>query len=121
MARRKKINPPKRLRLRLPPPRIASLLKRVKVVGPKKCWEWDGHTDEHGYGQVSIGGRAMWVHRVFYAVFVRSIAEGREIDHRCRNHSCCNPHHLKQRTVASNRSAGNRERSRCTGGEEIPF
>jgi hypothetical protein len=123
MKKGKKINPAKRLRLRLAPPALMRLLTKVKVDPDTGCWEWLGHRDRHGYGQAKIAGRAMWVHRVFYAVFVRSISDGREIDHGCHNPCCCNPAHLKQQTVARNRASGNRHRAAVAVADEgvAPF
>jgi len=74
---------------------IKRLMARV-VVGPGGCWIWTGYTDSQGYGQISVRGKPMWVHRVTYAIFKQSLREGDEIDHKCSNSSCCNPMHLRR-------------------------
>lgn len=88
---------------------IRFLSKVLLVPGRLRtpCWEWTGYRDENGYPQVKLHGRAWWAHRVSYALFIRTISEGREIDHRCRNPSCVNPAHLRARgRVAHARDSG---------------
>src|SRR3712207_4151025 len=96
-VRVKKINPPKRLRLRLNPHELMRLLVNVTVDRHRGCWLLDGHKNENGYGQVKLHGRAQWAHRVFYAVFVRTLPSGREVNHACHNPSCVCPWHLRRK------------------------
>lgn len=67
------------------------------------CWHWMGYKDLKGYGQVHWRGQARWVHRLTYAAFIGPIADRLQIDHTCRNPSCCNPAHLEAVTALENR------------------
>lgn len=64
----------------------------VDVLG---CWVWQNACNSKGYGQVSICGKVRSTHRVAYELLVGSIPAGLHLDHRCRNHPCCNPAHLE--------------------------
>jgi hypothetical protein len=107
--RRKKINPPVRLRLCRKPNVLARFLAMVEE-NEDGCWIWSGHTDPNGYGQFKVGGRAVWAHRAAYALFRRTIAAGREIDHHRRKcqPGCVNPWHLKERSPLANATDGGR-------------
>ncbi len=73
---------------------------RVDANGP--CWLWLGHTNGHGYAQVKIGGRAIYVHRHAWELLVGPIPQGMELDHLCRVRHCVNPDHLEVVTHAEN-------------------
>jgi hypothetical protein len=120
--RRRKINPPLGLSLRLLPDELMRILGRVKVVRHNRwtCWEWQGHRDHNGYGQVKLRSRARWVTRVVYASFRGRIRHGREIDHVCHNTSCINPWHLRCKTSLENAREGGRFRHTAMA-EEPPF
>lgn len=70
-----------------------------KIVVDKKtnCWNWIGGKDQQGYGQGFYKGKRERVHRVIYALYKGKIPRGKifQLDHLCRNHSCCNPSHLE--------------------------
>ena len=73
-------------------------------VAPNGCWEWNRARDDLGYGRtwdVSLY-RMTEAYRLVYRLFVGPIPDGLEIDHRCRNPSCVNPHHLEPVTHAEN-------------------
>jgi hypothetical protein len=106
--KRRKINPACRLRLVPTPDLLLRFLAKVRVNDLTGCWQWTAHCDEDGYPQIKIDGKAMWAHRVSYAVFVRVIPSGLEIDHRCLNTSCVNPAHLRRMTKAGNVADRNR-------------
>jgi hypothetical protein len=82
---------------------LTRLLAKIKE-DDHGCWVWGGYTDRHGYGQIRIEGRSLWVHRATYAIFKRSIPDGYEIDHKCKNPSCCNPAHLRAVEMKKNRA-----------------
>lgn len=80
-----------------PGPKRTPLIDRVLRLVKKTeagCWEWQGKTNNNGYGQIGAGGKYgadLLVHRVTYEHFVGPIAPGLDIDHKCRNRLCCNP------------------------------
>lgn len=59
------------------------------------CWEWGAYRNEKGYGQVRRNRRAILTHRYAWELLVGPIPPKMRIDHRCRNHACCNPDHLE--------------------------
>ncbi len=89
------------------------------------CWIWTGTKNEDGYGLVHLGGKREYVHRVMYQMFVGPVNNNRELDHLCRNPSCCNPLHLEAVSSRENSIRGNhplfvihRER-RCRKGHDL--
>lgn len=68
------------------------------------CWVWQGSKDRSGYGHVRVDHRTLYTHRVVYEVMVEDIPAGLQLDHLCRNRSCCNPEHLEPVTLAVNAS-----------------
>jgi hypothetical protein len=84
------------------------LLASGKVVKMESgCWEWTGKTGKlpdgrRGYGKVSVNGKQVPAHRVFYLAFVGPIPDGLVMDHTCINRPCVNPDHLRAVTVRIN-------------------
>ena len=74
------------------------------------CWLWSGY-EEDGYGRIRIEGSLQYVHRAAYVAFVRPLAEGETVDHKCRNTLCCNPKHLQSKTLSENVALGNADRT----------
>lgn len=75
-----------------------SLLERIRarvIVTASACWEWQGSTNGNGYGEIRIKQRKHYVHRLTVELTRGPIADGMDIDHLCRNRSCCNPDHLE--------------------------
>lgn len=101
-----KLSPPTSCRIPFSPALVRRFLSRLEHSGG--CWVWTGHKDSRGYGQIKINGRAYWAHRVAYALFRHSFPAGYEIDHTCRNPSCCNPDHLRRITPKAHRAQGRR-------------
>jgi hypothetical protein len=121
-------HPGKRLKVVPRPGDIQRFLRKVKVqakasrprLGP--CWLWrGGHADESGYGQFHFDGRVLWAHRFAYALFRGTIPADLQIDHKCHNPNCVNPHHLRRKTKGANSAESNRYRAKalvCAGAEE---
>jgi hypothetical protein len=65
------------------------------------CWKFN-NLDKRGYGLVRFEGRLRQAHRVAYELFVGQIPEGLQLDHLCRQPSCCNPAHLEPVTAREN-------------------
>ena len=70
-----------------------SIASRIDATGD--CWEWTGYRDRDGYGTVSYRDTKWLVHRIVWEALVGPIPDGLEVDHLCRNRSCCNPDHLE--------------------------
>lgn len=65
------------------------------------CWEWTGSRNQKGYGQATLNGRRTGAHRVAWLRSGRTIPDGLQLDHLCRNRACVNPDHLE---VVDNRT-----------------
>lgn len=74
---------------------------KVDKRGPDECWEWEA-VRRGGYGRFSVKGRLREAHRVAYELTFGPIGDGMMIDHRCHNHPCCNPAHLREATHKQN-------------------
>ena len=66
------------------------------------CWAWSGWRNQDGYGAFKIspeeakGGQlTVLPYRYIYTLMVGPIPEGYQVDHRCRNRTCCNHEHLE--------------------------
>lgn len=59
------------------------------------CWLAFGSDNGLGYQKIWIGGIRQYAHRALFE-FAHGLTLGeRELDHRCRTPSCCNPDHLE--------------------------
>ena len=67
-----------------------------------QCWEWLGCRNPDGYGFMHYKGKSTPVHRLAYEFINGAIPVGLELDHLCRNRSCCSPDHLEPVTHAEN-------------------
>lgn len=96
------------------------------------CWVWTAARNMLGYGKFDPGTRLRhgWnaAHRVAYELFVGPVPLGTELDHLCRNPSCCNPDHLEPVAHAVNVRRGESvaarlrafaRRTHCARGHEL--
>lgn len=86
--------------------RLEQKIERIPFGG---CWVFMGALNQSGYGWIGSGGRAAGTdraHRITYRHFKGEIPAGKEIDHLCRNRSCCNPEHLEAVTRKVNAQRG---------------
>lgn len=83
------------------------IFSRIDIDGVTNCWNWCGAKDQQGYGQGFYRGRKERIHRIVYAFLVKPIPRGQyrkyaQLDHICKNTSCCNPKHLELVTQKTN-------------------
>lgn len=67
----------------------------LEKVTKSDCWEWGAAKDDDGYGRFWFYGRMTLAHRWAYERWVGPIPEGVGLDHKCRNHGCVNPGHVR--------------------------
>lgn len=95
------------------------------TVNENGCWIWDGTRHEDGYGIIFISGKREYVHRIMYQLFIGPVNNKRELDHLCRNPSCCNPLHLEAVSSRENSLRGNHplfvthREQRCRRGHDL--
>ena len=92
-------------------PPLERILSRITIT-EKGCWEWNGAKASEGYGHIRVGSRRdgssrlVGTHILVYKALIGEVPEGKELDHLCRNHPCCNPDHLEPVTRRENALRG---------------
>lgn len=84
---------------------VQGIRERVEIDA-NGCWIWPGSKLPKGYGTIGIKGRTRYTHRVIFESAHGQIPTGTQIDHLCRQPSCCNPEHLEAVTPAENTRRG---------------
>jgi hypothetical protein len=74
----------------------------AKVEKTDTCWLWTGNHDRRGYGRIAVDGKTLGAHRVSYELMHGPIPPRMLVDHRCFNHACVNPSHLRLATQKQN-------------------
>jgi len=83
------------------------IMSNIKVLDDG-CWLWTGGKDQYGYGMTFYRGIRERSHRVVYSMIIGPIPKGvdarrhAQLDHVCKNKSCCNPEHLELVTQREN-------------------
>lgn len=90
------------------------ILRRIETTS-EGCWQWQGATNNGGYGVVGIGKkRTALVHRIAVLAQGHEIPEGWQVDHACHDsilcrelascphRRCVNPDHLVVMTPGAN-------------------
>jgi len=83
-------------------PIIDRLLNKVIINETTDCWEWQGGTQNVGYGLIRDGKRMRSTHRVSYEEHKGPIPKGLCVMHSCDNPICVNPLHLSLGTHKQN-------------------
>lgn len=73
-----------------------------QVEKTPSCWLWKGWVTSAGYGETSVGGRRITVHRLSYTLANGPIPKGKLIMHTCDVPLCVRPDHLRIGTDAEN-------------------
>ena len=95
--------------------------KKIKKID--KCWIWQGYKNKKGYGKF-YAGKQLYSHRYSYLIHKGIINHLMQIDHLCKNTSCCNPDHLEEVTQRINLLRGdtntskNAKKTHCPKGHE---
>jgi len=82
-----------------------TLMERISqhtIYRDNGCWEFHGHWNNKGYGQVEYQGRLQLVHRIAFKLMKGRIPKGKFVLHNCDNSKCYNPDHLFIGTQADN-------------------
>lgn len=66
------------------------------------CWEWTASVTAGGYGQMRVGTKVKYAHRLFFQQLVGDIPDGMKLDHKCSNRRCVRPDHLRVVTNKQN-------------------
>lgn len=85
-----------------PAVRLPSFWAQV-TKGPG-CWLWTGWKLNSGYGETTIKGKKITVHRLSYMLAYGPIPKGKLIMHTCDVPLCVRPDHLRLGTDADNRA-----------------
>ena len=100
--------------------RIGKFLEKI-LVNPARlfegtpCWEWEGATDDGGYGRFSAFGEN-YAHRVSHLYFIGDIPEDFDVHHRCQNRRCQSPFHIQAVTHTNNMALTTNTKTHCING-----
>jgi hypothetical protein len=79
--------------------------RKIKLDPATGCYLWQGSTDNHGYGQLSVGGRKgrpRKAHRITWELARGPIPAGMNVLHTCDTPACVRIGHLFLGTQADN-------------------
>lgn len=91
---------------------VTRLFNKIAIDLESGCWNWLGAKDEDGYGFFAVNHHQTRVHRIVHAWAIGPVPKGvaarkfAQVDHLCRNKSCCNPVHLELVTQRVNVARG---------------
>jgi hypothetical protein len=109
---------------RVAPQRIpleARFWSKVKVSTRNACWQWQGSTGSHGYGQIWCPEVQVCrlAHRVAYELVIGAIPKGLTIDHLCGVKTCANPYHMEPVSQGENTKRALAKKTHCPFGHPL--
>lgn len=82
---------------------IARFWSKVAVTEQEnECWLWREKTNQAGYGEIKMDGKAHIAHRMAFTMAFGEPPTGSVVRHECDIRRCCNPKHLLTGTHADN-------------------
>lgn len=96
-----------------------------RTVSSGDCILWTGCTTPNGYGSITYDTKRYGAHVFIWRHSGRTIPNGLQLDHLCRNRRCVNPEHLELVTAQENvlRGVGitaqNARKTHCKSGHEF--
>lgn len=77
---------------------------KIDIGALDECWNWktEHASNEQGHGHFWYKEKTRRAHRISYRLHVGPIPGHKQINHKCGNHSCCNPDHLYLGTQKEN-------------------
>jgi hypothetical protein len=82
---------------------LERLLNKILINDATDCWEWQGGTNNIGYGMIRDAQRMRTTHRVSYEEHSQTkIPSHLIVMHSCDNPKCVNPAHLSLGTHKDN-------------------
>ena len=103
---------------------LARFEDKYQIDPDTECWNWTASKDQYGYGQFRLNSKMVKSHRASYEYYVCKIPNHLQMDHLCRNRSCCNPSHLEAVTAKENirrSDVGKHESSKTHCPQEHPY
>lgn len=88
------------------------------------CWIWTAAINSCGYGSFNVNGEICGAHNILFRELGGVIPQGFELDHKCRNRACVNPHHLEVVTHQINAKRGlmgilHKPKTICSNGHQL--